>query len=1343
MSHSTPPTDPVPPGPPDSPDVPVRLNHERQRELLGGLLQAVAQRVHDEETLSEDHSGASESEDSGYMAACVALDQKREDARATVIRQYDMVRDESLSQIEAEISSIQIEYDDRVAVLQEQVEDEQARIDQRRDDDRWMVQTLLDDTAEDSPKHKFESYKARLKSSHERRLADWEELADRVERAATRLADWRLPQSPSTSSGSRPPSDPGECLDHFVECVDRANADIRSIEHLWLPRLLFGSRLLVLWLLLATAMGVPLVLGEAAWRLKLLENRSQLEFSIGISLGAALVVSLSLIGVLMLVARSGCRRLWERLGGHTADARRARQYWLKLSHEELEDRQEEFIGEHGPIVRQREDAMGRIEDFQADRAAELANRYEAELASVHTSFPENLKRLAAEREQQSSECEAERTERLDEIEREHRGVRDQLDREHGHRSAVGREHFQRSFADLSRNWQTACNEFDTSTRAMVSDCDSRFLPWSELAEGGYRAPESVPPAVPLGTFDVNLAQVPGGISEDSRLQPSRSVMSMPAVLPFPEKVSLLLEADREGRELAVSVLQTAMLRLLTSLPPGKLRLTIIDPVGLGDNFSAFMHLADFDELLVSGRIWTESAHIDRQLTNLTEHMEDVFQTYLRNQFATIEEYNEYAGEVAEPYHVLVVASFPVNFSDNAVRRLVSIASSGARCGVYTLVSVDNHQQLPHNFDLEDLRSHANCLEWNGGMFRWRDPELAWLPLTLELPPEPSDFVKIVRDVGEEARDTRRVEVPFDRIAPGPDEYWCRDSRRSLDVPLGRAGATKLQDLHLGSGTSQHVLIAGKTGSGKSSFLHTLITNISLYYGPDQVEFYLIDFKKGVEFKTYVTNRLPHVRVVAIESDREFGLSVLERLDEMLSERGNLFRTHHVQDVAGYRDAMPEEPLPRVLLIIDEFQEFFVEDDRVHQQSSLLLDRLVRQGRAFGIHVLLGSQTLGGAYSLARSTLGQVAVRVALQCSESDAHLILSEDNTAARLLTRPGEAIYNDANGLLEGNHPFQIAWLDEAAREEKLGALREKAAAEGLAGGEMVVFEGNMPADVTSSAPLATCLAEAPPLASSRSPLAWVGESVQIKASPQVRFRRQSGTNMVVVGQQHEEALGVLGSVVLALAAQQAPGEGGKFVVCDGSSKDEPLGEAWQRLADELPHEVELIRPRKVAEALEGLAAEVARRDQDDDEAAPPIFLVIHDLGRFRDVRRSDDDFGFGSSLGESAAASPSQQLVSILRDGPALGVHTLCWCDSYNNLSRWLSTQTLREFEIRVAFQMSAADSSNLIDSAAASRLGNHRALLYLGEQGGVEKFRPFAPLPDEWLIEVSGGMRGAATA
>src|SRR6188472_3410430 len=130
-------------------------------------------------------------------------------------------------------------------------------------------------------------------------------------------------------------------------------------------------------------------------------------------------------------------------------------------------------------------------------------------------------------------------------------------------------------------------------------------------------------------------------------------------------------------------------------------------------------------------------------------------------------------------------------------------------------------------------------------------------------------------------------------------------------------------------------------------------------------------------------------------------------------------------------------MPRVLLIVDEFQEFFVEDDRTAHEAALLLDRLVRQGHAFGIHILLGSQTLAGAYSLARSTLGQMAVRIALQCSEADAHLILSEDNTAARLLNRPGEAIYNDANGLVAGNHPFQVVWLPDPQRQAYLAALR------------------------------------------------------------------------------------------------------------------------------------------------------------------------------------------------------------------------------------------------------------------------------------------------------------------
>jgi DNA segregation ATPase FtsK/SpoIIIE, S-DNA-T family len=53
-----------------------------------------------------------------------------------------------------------------------------------------------------------------------------------------------------------------------------------------------------------------------------------------------------------------------------------------------------------------------------------------------------------------------------------------------------------------------------------------------------------------------------------------------------------------------------------------------------------------------------------------------------------------------------------------------------------------------------------------------------------------------------------------------------------------------------------------------------------------------------------------------------------------------------------------------------------------------------------------------------------------------------------------------------------------------------------------------------------------------------------------------------------------------------------------------------------------------------------------------------------------------------------------------------------------------------MRVLFQMSAADSSNLIDSPLASRLGPYRAFYYTEDQGRLEKFRPYGAVAEEWV-------------
>ena len=479
------------------------------------------------------------------------------------------------------------------------------------------------------------------------------------------------------------------------------------------------------------------------------------------------------------------------------------------------------------------------------------------------------------------------------------------------------------------------------------------------------------------------------------------------------------------------------------------------------------------------------------------------------------------------------------------------------------------------------------------------------------------------------------------------------------------------------------------------------------------------------------------------------MSVLERLDLELRTRGDLFREHGVADIKSFRDANADTPLPRVMLIIDEFQEFFIQDDKVSQDAALLLDRLVRQGRAFGIHVLLGSQTLAGAYSLARSTLGQMAVRIALQCSETDSHLILSEDNTAARLLDRPGEAIYNDANGLFEGNHPFQVVWLGSQQQETYLRQLKEKANSNGRQLAPPIVFEGNAPADPRENGPLraaltsdaATRLPKFPELRKSRTgerdaptvaPTAWLGSAVAIKDPTSVLFRRQSGNNVLLVGQQDETLAGIMGNALISLAATTRPlaNSGAEdFYVFDGARSDSVEARFWPRVVDELSIGVKLVDAKGVGEAMTAIASELQRRLASGDETASPIFLFIHNLSRFRDLRRADDDFGF-SSMEDNKPPTPNKQFVEILREGPAVGIHTLVWCDTFNNVNRWLDRQTLRDLDYRVLCQMSATDSSNLMDSPAASRLGTHRALLFSEEQGTYEKFRPYAPPSSEWL-------------
>ncbi|HVV72786.1 MAG TPA: hypothetical protein VHI52_15035, partial [Verrucomicrobiae bacterium] len=271
-----------------------------------------------------------------------------------------------------------------------------------------------------------------------------------------------------------------------------------------------------------------------------------------------------------------------------------------------------------------------------------------------------------------------------------------------------------AWAALEAEWTSRLRPIYESLRGSEEAAKKLFPPWDDPFWSKWTAPKAFGAAAPFAELKVDLGRLCQVMPKDKRLVlPGPASFAAPLCQTYPGAGCALFETAQFGHDEAVGALNTVILRLLAVAPPGRLNFTVIDPVGLGQNFAGVMHLADYEEQIINSRIWTQSGQIEQKLADLNEHMEKVIQMYLRNEYQTIAEYNEQAGVIAEKYYFLVVADFPVNFTETAAKRLLSIAASGARCGVYTLIHWDTRQPVPAEFLPDELRKVSFCLGAKG------------------------------------------------------------------------------------------------------------------------------------------------------------------------------------------------------------------------------------------------------------------------------------------------------------------------------------------------------------------------------------------------------------------------------------------------------------------------------------------------------------------------------------------------------------------------------------------------------------------------------------------------------
>ena len=195
----------------------------------------------------------------------------------------------------------------------------------------------------------------------------------------------------------------------------------------------------------------------------------------------------------------------------------------------------------------------------------------------------------------------------------------------------------------------------------------------------------------------------------------------------------------------------------------------------------------------------------------------------------------------------------------------------------------------------------------------------------------------------------------------------------------------------------HGLVAGTTGSGKSELLRTLVSGLAVSTDPTYLTFVLVDYKGGAAFDE--CSRLPHTVGMVTDLDEQLGERALRALEAELHHRERVLRRAGADNLGEYLARGGPEPLPRLVVVIDEFATMAAElPDFI---SSLV--GIAQRGRTLGVHMILATQRPSGAVN--DNIRANTNLRIALRVQDAaDSIDVIGSKDAAELSRSRPGRA---------------------------------------------------------------------------------------------------------------------------------------------------------------------------------------------------------------------------------------------------------------------------------------------------------------------------------------------------
>lgn len=393
----------------------------------------------------------------------------------------------------------------------------------------------------------------------------------------------------------------------------------------------------------------------------------------------------------------------------------------------------------------------------------------------------------------------------------------------------------------------------------------------------------------------------------------------------------------------------------------------------------------------------KAVQIHSDLTDLKTfrdiNCEDIFR---KTSVSMSDLYSIYEKDATDPFNLIILRDGIVDGSGyastevlDAVYSLSKPGDIGHKCGLRFLI-VDNSISFERNLtpNIKHIISQIqqNCalkLEFDKGRFHADSKDV--------------DVLQIVDDIDEYiqtqafavAGTLNNKEQNYVSIAEVANNA-AEEPESVMYIPVGRSGNNVVElpfsckdDNGTVAGQCIGYMAIGQSGSGKSSFFHSLVLNGCMRYSPKELQFWLLDFKNGGASSKYSQSGLPHIKMIAENNKIDDALCLFQMVLEEMERRSKAFNKNFADNIVDYNSIASERGLeyfPRIIIAIDEVQEIFRDDNASVLQK--LISSISTRMRSAGMHFVMVAQNLcdGKSYMLKDAFLpsatGRICFRVA-------------------------------------------------------------------------------------------------------------------------------------------------------------------------------------------------------------------------------------------------------------------------------------------------------------------------------------------------------------------------------